>query len=151
MENVFRFTYLGSQFYANDKQEYDIKVRIALAMKRCGQLKHMFDSPEIGPRLKIRLYTVTVCSLLTYGCESWTLSDKVMRMINGANSQMLSRITGHNVMQEARRATTSYDILTHIRRMRLTWLGQILRSNPNSMLFRAVEMQRDMDMTGNLL
>ena len=104
------------------------------------------------------MYTVAVCSLLTYGCESWTLSDKVMRMINGANSQMLSRITGHNVMQEARRATTSYDILTHIRRMILTWLGKILISNPNSMLFKAVEMQRDMvemqgdmSMTGNLL
>ena len=64
---------------------------------------------------------------------------------------MISRITGHNVMQEARRATTSYDILTHIRRMKLTWLGQILRSNPNSILFRAVEMQRDMGMAGNLL
>ena len=72
-------------------------------------------------------------------------------MINGANSQMLSRITGHSVMQEARRATTSHDILTHIRRMRLTWLGQILRANPDSMLFKAVEMQRDMGMTGSIL
>ena len=40
-----------------------------LTMKRCDQLKHIFDSPEIEPRLKIRLYTVAVCSLLTYGCE----------------------------------------------------------------------------------
>ena len=40
-------------------------------MSRCGRLGHLFDSPNLGPWLKIRLYVVVVVSLLTYGCESY--------------------------------------------------------------------------------
>ena len=112
-------------------------------------------SPEIGPNLKIRLYTVAVCSLMTWGCESWTLTDKVMRRINGGNrnSQMLSRITGNDVRHEARSCTTSFDILKHIRTMRLKWFGTILRQERggNRMLLRSVEMQSIMNQPGNLL
>ena len=77
-----------------------------MTMTRCGKLDHMFDSPALGPWLKVRLYTVAVVSLLTYayGCESWNLTDDVMHKLNGANanSQMLSRITGNDVRTEAR-------------------------------------------------
>ena len=95
LDNVFKFVYLGSIFAADGKQLYDITARIAMANKRCGQLSHIFSSSCIGPRLKLRLYIVAVCSLLTYGCESWALTDKVMRKINGANRRMLARVTAH--------------------------------------------------------
>ena len=82
--------------------------------KSCGQLAHIFSADCIGPRLKLRLYIVAVCSLLTYGCESWALTDKVIHKINGANSRMLARVTGNSVRQEARAYTTSYDIIKHM-------------------------------------
>ena len=63
------------------------------------------------------------------GCESWTLTDRVKRRINEANSQMLSRITGHSVCEEARPATTSFDVVRHIRVMRLQWLSTLLRDD----------------------
>ena len=129
LENVYKFKYLGSLFIADAQERFYIDARIAMATKRCAQLKHIFDSPNIGPRLKIRLYAVAVCSLLTYGCESWTLTDRVKRRINGANSQMLARITGHSVCEEARPATTSFDVVRHIRVMRLQWLATLLRDD----------------------
>ena len=58
-------------------------------------------------------------SVVTYGCESWSLTKKVMRTLNGANSLILSRITGKSVQQEARADTTTYNLLNHIRRIRL--------------------------------
>ena len=88
---------------------------------------------------------------MTYGCEAWTLSEKVMRKLNGANSQMLSRITGQTVRQEARSCTTSHDILKHIRTMRMKYLGSILRGDPNSLTYCAVRLQYDMGTPGNLL
>ena len=96
---------------------------------------------------------VAVCSLITYGCEAWTLSEKVMRQLNGANSQMLSRITGQTVRQEARSCTTSHDIhvLKHIRTMRMKYLGSILRGDPNSLTYCAVRLQYVMGTPGNLL
>ena len=130
---------------------YDITDRIVMVTKRCGQLSHIFNSNSIGPRLKLRLYIVAVCSLLTYGCESWALTEKVMRKINGANSRMLARVTGNNVRQEARACTTSYDIIKHIRAMRLKWLQQILCGDPNRMVFKAVEMQSHLNTEGSIL
>ena len=119
LENVFKFKYLGSVFAADGQQQYDIKARMGMAMSRCGKLGHLFDSPDLGPRLKLRLYRASVVSLLTYGCESWNLTQDVMRKLNGCNSQMLARITGNEVWYEARSATSSCDLVKHIRVRRL--------------------------------
>ena len=40
---------------------------------------------------------------------------------------MLVRITGHSVCEEARSVTTSFDVVRHIRVMRLQWLATLLR------------------------
>ena len=102
LENVYKFKYLGALIAADSQQCFDINARVSMAMQRCGQLRHVFDSPFMGDRLKMRLYKVAVCSLMTYGCEAWTLSEKVMRKLNGANSQMLSRITDHRTNGKTR-------------------------------------------------
>ena len=63
LDNVFKFAYLGTLFAADGLQKYDIRARMTMAMTRCGKLGHMFDSPELGPWLKIRLYTAAVILL----------------------------------------------------------------------------------------
>ena len=77
-------------FNATADQVMDVKTRIARAMKRCGQLRNILDSDKIGTNLKIRLYDASVCSLLTFGCETWTLNKQILGLINGANSRMLA-------------------------------------------------------------
>ena len=70
IENTFKTKYLGSLFAVDGKQSYDIKSRITTTFTRCGQLSKLFDSPNLGPHLKIRIYAVAVYSMLTYECES---------------------------------------------------------------------------------
>ena len=93
IKNVFRSKYLGSIFAADADQIRDIKSRIAQAFTRCGKMKHILDAERLSKDLKIRLYKAAVCSVLTYGCESWRLTPAVMRKINGVNSKMLTRFT----------------------------------------------------------
>ena len=151
IENVFKFKYLGTIFAADGLHQYDVKARIAKAMIRCGQLRQIFDSPHLGPRLKIRLYVASVCSLLSYGCETWQLNEWTMRRLNGANSTMLSRITGNSIREEARAATSSYNLVRQIRRRRFKWLGQILRSDKRRLLHQMVLVQHDNRTPGDLL
>lgn len=149
LENVFRFLYLGTVFAANGLQCYDVGARVAMTMSRCGKLRHVFDSPHISQ--KLRLYETAVCSLLTYGCETWDLDDDTIRKINGANSAMLARITGRSVATEARPATTSFNLVKRIRQRRLRWLGHIIRAGPESIMYQALVIQYEMGHTGNLM
>ena len=111
LENVFRFLYLGTIFAANGLQCYDVEVGVTMAMSRCVKLHHVFDSPHVSLKVKLRLYEAAVCSLLTYGCETWNLDVLTMRKINGANSLMLARITGRSIPTEARPLTTRFNLV----------------------------------------
>ena len=74
----------------------------------CGQLRHIFDYHNLALNIKLRLYQAAVCSILTYGCETWWLTPQVRRQLNGANNKILSRFTGKSIPQEARSNTCSY-------------------------------------------
>ena len=108
LDNVYLFTYLVSKFAADGQQSFDIETRIAMAYNRCGELRNMFDSAFLGKRLKLRLYIAAVVSVITYGCESWFLTPKVMTKLNGANSKILARIMGTSIRAEARSTTSHF-------------------------------------------
>ena len=151
IENVFRFSYLGSTFTADDDQHKDIQEKIGRAMSRCGKLRPILDSPDLCVSIKLRLYQAAVCSLLTYGCETWQLTKRAMRQINGANSRMLARFTRKSIPQEARPWSTSFDLVLSIRKRRLRWLGHILRAGEEQPAFQAMVEQSRRGRTGNLL
>ena len=130
---------------------YDVDARVVMAMSRCGKLRHIFDSPHLSLKLKLRLYEAAVCSLLIYGCETWDLDKVTMKRINGANSVMLARITGRSIPSEARSQTTSFDLIKTIRERRLRWLGHIIRAGPDSIMYQALVVQHSLGHTGNLL
>ena len=151
IDNDYRFKYLGTVFSADAQQSHDIKARVAQAFTRCGKLRHVLDSPRLSVDLKIRLYKAAVCSILTYGCETWRLTPPVIRRLNGANSKMLARFTHKTIPQEARAATCSYDLVRGIRVRRFKWLGHILRAGPGHITFMAVEEQKRLGLPGNIL
>ena len=90
-------------------------------------------------------------SLLTYGCESWDLTPKAQKQINGANARLLAWFTGRSIPAESRPTTTSFNILLHIRKRRLRWVGHILRQGPKFLEFQALKTQLRLNNTGNLL
>ena len=151
LNNVFREKYLGTVFAADADQTRDVKTRIAQAFARCGKLRRVLDAQQLPVGLKLRLYKAAVCSILTYGCETWRLTPSVMRKINGVNSKMLARFTGKTIPQEARATSSSFNLVKHIRVRRLKWLGHILRAGPDRLIYQAVEEQRRLGLPGNLL
>ena len=92
-----------------------------------------------------------VCTLITYVCESWTLTEEVCRKLNGADSLMLLRVTTSNpIRQEAHAATTSHDWVHHIRVMCLKWITEILTGDQNCLIFCDAYTQCQMGSPGNL-
>ena len=88
---------------------------------------------------------------MTYGCESWFLTPKVMTKLNGANSKMLARIMGTSIRAEARSTTSHFDLVKDVRTRRLKWAGDILRMDATRLLHKAIEAQLAMNVQGGLL
>ena len=149
LKNVFNFKYLGSIFSADGSHEADVKRRIVLSMQRMGALRHVFNS-DIPLPLKLKIYKTAVCSLLTYGCEAWSLDEMTLAMINGANARCLSWFTGKDAHTEASVRTCTYDLVHAIRLRRFRWLGHILRLRDDRLVQLAVEQQHKLGLPGNM-
>ena len=151
LKNVFLFQYLGSIFAADGSQQHDVNRRIAMAKRRCGQLRNVFDSPDIPLKTKLVIYKTAVVSLMTYGCEAWSFTPEIQARINGANAICLSRITGKTVHQEASAKTQSYDIVEAIRQRKWKWLGHVLRYKGERLTKIAIKLQFEKGDRTNML
>ena len=85
VEKKSNFLYLGSWIKST---ESDIKVRKAKAWAACHKLKRIWTS-NIKKSIKIRLFTSTVESVLLYGSETWTLTKRLTKMIDGCYTRLL--------------------------------------------------------------
>ena len=139
IENVWMFKYLGSWFRADGSHLADIKARIASATTTAGKMRNVWASKSTPLRLKLRIYKVGVCSKLTYGCEAWKLDEDACRLVNGANSRMLSHITGRTAHEEANSKSQTFDVVAAIRARRLKWLGHILRMSPDRLVHKVAQ------------
>ena len=135
--NQWRSKYLGSMFEAGGDQMYDVQVRIARARQRFGKMRHIWGNKDLHVNLRLRLYKSSVCSILTYGSEAWRLTPAVCAALNGANSSMVSKITGRPIREEATEGKT-FDLLLWIRARKLQWLGHIMRMGTERKLKHAI-------------
>ena len=69
----------------------DVKYRMEIAQAVFNSLYHLWKDKRLPMSMKIRLYIASVCSTFTHGCEAWTLSDTVLRKVNGFNSRLARR------------------------------------------------------------
>ena len=82
LENIYFFRYLGSIFAADGSQEQDVLRRCSMVKTRFGQLRNIFNSPDISIELKMSIYKSAVMSLMTYGCETWSMTPKIQAKAN---------------------------------------------------------------------
>ena len=136
---------------ADGDQMTGVRTRIAMARQRFGKLRHLWADKHLHLHLRLRLYKAAVCSVLTYGAEAWRINPDVAKAINGANSQMLSIITGKTPHQEVSIKWRTFDLVRWIRARRLKWLGQILRLGPERLIKQAVYEMFMAPQAGDLL
>ena len=125
LENVYAFDYLGARLQSDGADEADVLHRMAIAQATFSSLSNVWSDHRLSRNLKLRTYSLAVCSTLTHASEAWTLTGPVMRSINGFNSRCLHVITGEDYRVTA--TTSAYNLLLAIRQRRLRYLGHILR------------------------
>ena len=80
-----------------------------------------------------------------------SFSSSPSRVLNGANSRVISRITGQSIREEATIGTRTFNLVKWIRARRLKWVVHILRIEDSRMLKQALQVIYDNRQEGDIL
>ena len=80
-ETVADFISLGSKITADGDCSHEIKRHLLFGKKVMTNLDSIFKSRDITLPTKVRLVKAMVFSVVTYGCESWTMKKAKHRRL----------------------------------------------------------------------
>ena len=133
IETVGTFTYLGSELNSDASVEIEIKRRMAMAGSAFNRLKErIFRRHDINMKVKLRILNACILPVLTYGSETWNITDTMEKKLDACENNWLRRILRisykeHKTNEEIRQRTRQPLVSTVIRKKRLKWLGHTLR------------------------
>ncbi len=135
LEQVSKFVYLGSLFTADGRCEKEVRRRIGIAKSAYRSMEKVLKSRSIDIKVRVRTMKCYVWSTLMYGCETWTLSDAMIKLLESAEVWFLRRmlriawtdkITNVEVFQ---RAKVRKELMKDIVRRQMSFLGHTLRKD----------------------
>jgi hypothetical protein len=130
------FTYLGSIVTPDLKDDEDVRTRIKKAAGQVGGLRPFFRSPHIDLETKVRVYLAIPMNTVLWGCESWALTEDLIRELRVFHHRSLRKILNINMFEvEEQRITNATiwertnvpDILILAQRRQLRWIGKLAR------------------------
>ena len=150
--NVAEFQYLGALVtgYGNDAEE--VKARIHKAQAVFNGHAGIWADKNLPLELKTRLFKVRVLSTLLYGGESWNITKRILQNLRGfsgkcyikmANTSFSPhrRVRNDTMGEKLRAAIKAIDVTRMLEKRRWTWLGHVLRMDPNRNPKRALTLQ----------
>ncbi|KAI8483821.1 hypothetical protein Bbelb_384790 [Branchiostoma belcheri] len=110
VEQVSRFTYLGTTFSSDGTTDSELSNRIQKASGAFNQLGKIWNNRNILDATKLRIYEAAVITILTYGSEVWITTQAQVDRLETFHQRCLRRIlhikwfqhvTNKSVLQKA--------------------------------------------------
>lgn len=137
LEEVEKFTYLGSVIDKQGGTEADVKARMGKARVKFHQMKKIWGTSALSIKSKIRVFNTMIKPILLYGSETWRTTVTIMKRIQTFINTCLRRIlqirwpdTISN--QELQQRTGQQPVEDDILRRRWGWIGHTLRKPTSS-------------------
>lgn len=154
IECVEEFCYLGSIIEGGSRCEREVEARISKASKAFGMLNpSIFRNRSLSTKAKFAIYNATVRSVLTYACETWTLTKFWMMKVERFQRECIRRILGMTLQEQRDQEISTVELYDRARAAggviipidvwisiaQLRWLGCLQRMKrdriPRSMLY----------------
>lgn len=133
IKQVEKFIYLGSVITENGKCDPEIRRRIALAKDAFQKLEHILRNRKLSMETKKRVLDCYVISILTYGCECWTISAQMEDKLKAAEMWFLRKMLRISYTEHVTndavlcKANTERKLMKIIRKRQLEFLGHVMR------------------------
>ena len=133
LKQVEKFKYLGIVFTSDGKQdeELDIRTGKASAVMRALQ-RSIVMKKELSRTAKLSVFKTVFVPILTYGHESWVVTERVRSRVQAAEMRFLRKIEGVTLLDkvrssEIRKSLDIEPLLLRIERSQLRWYGHVNR------------------------
>ena len=137
LEQVDKFTYLGSCISANGSIAEEISARIARAQAAFSNLRHLWRRRDVSLTTEGRVYNVTVRPTLLYECETWALCSEYVHSLQVFDHRCLRSIGHFSWKQRLSNKDVRHRIFGVQKQSRrldqivlgtlMRWLGRVLR------------------------
>ena len=129
------FKYLGTQITSDGRNHQEIKSRIAQAKASFQQMKSIMTNIKKSIVVRKRILEAFIEPVLLYGCEAWTIDERMKRSLETTEMWFLRRMmripwtakkTNEEVLTEAQ---TTRQLMTKIRKRQAKFVGHVIRRN----------------------
>ena len=95
---------------------------MGISQETFTSLYHKWANHRLSRNMKLRLYQLSVCSILTHPCEAWCRTKAVPIVISGFNSSCMHVTTGYEYTKTVIAPRGRLRYLIHMLRFRVTTL-----------------------------
>lgn len=145
MEKVTTFTYLGDKIQANGGAHEAARNRIRTAWAKWREVASLLLKKEIALKKRALAYKIYIRSALTYGSETWALTETEKSALNRTELRMLRWMMGTSGYEKSEkyvREITNVESLTDILcSRRLKWYGHVTRMPEQNWIRRCMSME----------
>lgn len=132
IEYVEEYVYLGQLIAAEDTMHKEIKRRIANTWKRYWSLSEVMKNKDMPIKDKRKVYNMCILPCLTYGCQTWALTENLINKIkvcqNGMERSVLGVKRKDRIRLEKIKNTTKFkDAGKTCKTLKWRWTGHMLR------------------------
>jgi Reverse transcriptase (RNA-dependent DNA polymerase)/Domain of unknown function (DUF6451) len=144
IEQVDKFTYLGSVITTTGGALEDVRARIRKAEAAFAQLRNIWSSKIIHWKTKVRIFNSNVKSVLLYACETWPVTDEITRRIQGFINRKLRiirrdfwphRMTTEELWESCHQIKPAHEV----KKRKWGWIGHTLRRPVDEVSRKALE------------
>ena len=135
MEEVDEYVYLGQLLTTGNEINKEIDRRVTAGWQRFGQYSEFLRKKSIPLSLKRRIMDGVILPAMTYGAETWTLTNKKKDKLAVAQRSMeraMLNITRRDKWrnEHIREKTKVVDILDKVDKLKWKWAGHVARMKP---------------------
>lgn len=148
IEQTKQFKYLGVTIDNDGRQEIDISERI----EKCNKLYYtmnvnFINKREVSQKTKLTVYKTIFRPTMTYGCESWVLTQKMKLRLEATEMKYLRRVKGVSLRDKIRSSQIRAELVINpvtsfIEQKQLTWWGHLLRMDQDRQAKRIWETMK---------
>ena len=128
-----KFKYLGVAFTSEGRQDEELDTRIGKASAVMQALHYsVVMKRELSKKSRLSIFKIICVPILTYGYESWVMTERVRLQGQTSDITFLGRIEGVTLFNkvrspEIRKSLNIGPLLLRIERFQLRWFAHVSR------------------------